>query len=147
MLAMLICPPANQAAGSLGLKGGSGINPPNSQAGFFFFLGPHLWHMEVPRLLLNQSCSCLRTYATATATQDPSRIYDLCRSLQQHWILNPLNEVRDRTHILVNTSWILNPLSHNGNSPGSTEGLPSVSPAECEVSQNSSVISESLHTP
>ena len=29
---------------------------------------------------------------------------------------NPLNEARDQTHILLDTSWVLNPLSHNGNS-------------------------------
>ena len=29
-------------------------------------------------------------YATAMTTPDPSCICDLCRSLQQHWILNPL---------------------------------------------------------
>ena len=28
---------------------------------FFFFLGPHLQHMEVTRLGLNQSCSCWPT--------------------------------------------------------------------------------------
>ena len=38
----------------------------------------------------NQSCSCL--------------------------ILNPVIEARDRTHILMDTSWVLNPLSRNRNS-------------------------------
>ena len=31
-------------------------------------------------------------------------------------ILNPLREAGDWTHILMNTSWVLNPLSHKGNS-------------------------------
>ena len=31
-------------------------------------------------------------------------------------ILNPLNEARDPTHILMDISWVLNLLSHNGNS-------------------------------
>ena len=37
----------------------------------FFFLGPHLWHMEVPRLGVKSKLH-LPAYATATATQDPS---------------------------------------------------------------------------
>ena len=39
--------------------------------------------------------------AYATATRDPSRICDLHHSSRQHWILDPLNEARDRTHILT----------------------------------------------
>ena len=38
------------------------------------FLGPHLQHIEVPRLP-----------AYATATQDPNRIWDLHCSSQQRW--------------------------------------------------------------
>ena len=41
---------------------------------------------------------------------------DLCCSLQQHQILNLLNKARDQTCILMDTSWVLNPLSHNRNS-------------------------------
>ena len=39
----------------------------------FLFLGPHLRHMEVPRLGV-QSELQLPAYTTATATQDPSCI-------------------------------------------------------------------------
>ena len=35
---------------------------------------------------------------------------------RQCQILNPLREARDQTHILVDTSWVHNPLSHNGHS-------------------------------
>ena len=45
-----------------------------------------------------------------------SHICDRCHSLQQHWILNSLSEARDQTHILMDTSRVLNPLSHNRNS-------------------------------
>ena len=45
--------------------------------------------------------------AYATALPDPSHICDLCRSLQQCQILNPLSEARDRTHI--STEMTLNP--------------------------------------
>ena len=46
-------------------------------------------------------------YVIAIATQDPSRICNLHHSSQQHWILNPLNEARDQTCILMDTSRIL----------------------------------------
>ena len=55
-------------------------------------------------------------YATATATPDPSCIGDLHHSLRQCRILNAWSEAGDRTCILVDTSRILNPLSHNRNS-------------------------------
>ena len=51
----------------------------------------------------------LPAYTTATATQDPSRVYKLCCSLRQHRILNPLSRARDRTSILRDTSWVPNP--------------------------------------
>ena len=62
----------------------------------FLFLGPHLWHMKVPRLGAEPELQLL-TYTTATATQDPSRICDLHHSSQQRQILNPLSKARDRT--------------------------------------------------
>ena len=42
----------------------------------FFFLGPHLRHMGVPRLGVKSELQLL-VYATATAMWDPSRICDL----------------------------------------------------------------------
>ena len=53
-----------------------------------YFLGPHLQHMEVPRLGVELELQLL-AYATAIATWDPSRICDLYQSSQQHQILNP----------------------------------------------------------
>ena len=58
----------------------------------------------------------LPPYTTATATPDPSHIRDLHHSSQQCRILNLLSEARDRTHILMDTSRVPNPLSHNRNS-------------------------------
>ena len=58
----------------------------------FFFLGPHLQHMEVPRLgvtLELQQLAC----ATATGTPDPRHVCDLHRSSWQCRILNPLTLV------------------------------------------------------
>ena len=48
----------------------------------FFFLGLHLWHMEVPRLGVKLDLQ-LPVYTTATATQDLSSIGSLhCSSRQ-----------------------------------------------------------------
>ena len=52
-------------------------------------------------------------YTTATATQDPSCIFELCCSLWQCQILNPLSRARDGTHILTETSQVCYLLSHN----------------------------------
>ena len=78
---------------------------------FFFFslsfvlLGPHQWHMEVPRLRV-QSELQLPAYTTAMAIPDLSRICDLHHSSWQRWILNPLSETRNRTRNLMVPSWI-----------------------------------------
>ena len=69
---------------------------------FFFFLGLHLQHMDVPRLEAESELR-LPAYITGTATPDPSRICDLHCSLRQRQILNPLSEAGDRTHILTDT--------------------------------------------
>ena len=69
--------------------------------------------MEVPSLGVGSELQ-LPAYTTATATPDLSHICDLCCSLRT--ILNPLSEARDGTHILMDTSQVLNLLSHNGNS-------------------------------
>ena len=72
---------------------------------FFVFLGPNPRHMEVPRLGV-QSELLLPAYTTTTATRDPSHICDLHHSSQQRWILNPLIETRDQTHVLMGASWV-----------------------------------------
>ena len=71
------------------------------------------------------SCTCglrvklelqLPVYATATASLDPSCICHLHCNSRQNQILNPLREARDGAHILMDTSRVLNLLSHNRNS-------------------------------
>ena len=70
----------------------------------FVFLGPHLRHMEVPRLEVKLELQ-LQACITATATPDPSCVCDLGQGSRQHWILNPVNEAR-QTHVLMDTSWV-----------------------------------------
>ena len=76
--------------------------PPFKQ---FFILGLYPWHMEVPRLRLKSELH-LPAYTTATATPDPSHLFDLHHSLGQCWILNPLSKARDQTRVLRDTSRI-----------------------------------------
>ena len=69
---------------------------------FFFFLGPHLKHMEVPRLGVESELQ-LSAYTTPKATADPSHLCDPHHSSWQCWILNPLGKARDLTSILMDT--------------------------------------------
>ena len=73
--------------------------------------------MDVPRLGIKSELQ-LPVYTTVTATPDPSGICNLHHSSRQssRLTLNPQSEVRDQTHVLMDTSRIHNLLSHNGNS-------------------------------
>ena len=72
-----------------------------------------LWWSEIIfKIIVSSFCyTCL-----CKAMQDLSRISNLHCSLQKHQILHPLSKARDWTLILIDTSQVLNPLSHNGNS-------------------------------
>ena len=61
--------------------------------------------MESPRLGVELELQLL-AHATAIATLDPSRVCDLHHSSQQRGILNPLSGTKDRTRILMDTSWV-----------------------------------------
>ena len=69
------------------------------------FLGPHLWHMEVPRLRIKSELQLLAS-ATATAMLDLSHVCDLHHSSKQCGIPNPLIEGRDPTQVLMVTSQV-----------------------------------------
>ena len=56
--------------------------------------------MEVPRLEVKSELQLL-AYTTATAEQDLSHVCNLHHSSQQHWILNPVSEARDKTPNLM----------------------------------------------
>ena len=72
---------------------------------FIYILGLRFWHMEIPRLGVESELQLL-TYTTATSMWGPSHVGDLRHGSQQHRIPNPLNEVRDETGILMDTSRI-----------------------------------------
>ena len=63
--------------------------------------------MEVPRIGVELELQ-LPAYTTATAMLDPSWVCNLHRSSQRCWILNPLIEAREQTHVLLGTSWFVN---------------------------------------
>ena len=71
--------------------------------------------MEVPRLGVKSELQ-LSAHATARAMPDSKCICSICCCLRQHWIFNLLNKTREQTPILMRTSWVLNPLSHNRDS-------------------------------
>ena len=82
---------------------------------FFFFLfrvAPGAYGSSQARSWIEGAAAAC---ATAIATQDPSCICNPCCSLQQRWILNPLNKARDWTCILMDASRVLNPLNNDGN--------------------------------
>ena len=81
----------------------------------FSFFRPHLWHMKVPRLRSNQSCNCWPR-PQSRPCQIQAKVCDLGHSSRQCQIFNLLGEAREQTHILMDTSWVLKPLSHDENS-------------------------------
>ena len=69
----------------------------------YFLLRPQPLYMEVPRPGVESELH-LPAYTTATTSRDPSHDCDLHHSSWQCWISDPLNEARDPTHILMDTS-------------------------------------------
>ena len=61
--------------------------------------------MEVPGLGVKSELQ-LPAYTIAAATPDWSHVCDLHHSSGQRWILNPLSEAREQTHVLMDPSQI-----------------------------------------
>ena len=59
-------------------------------------------------------------HTTATTPPNLSCICDLCCSLQQHQILNPMSKTRDQTHIFTETTSGPSPTKPHGNSSNTT---------------------------
>ena len=84
---------------------------------FFFFLfiaAPAAYGNSQTR---SRIATIAEGYATAMAMHDPSHICDLCHSLQQCQILNPLSEARDQTLTLPNTMLGSQPTEPQGEIP------------------------------
>ena len=79
----------------------------------FFRAAPLVY--GIPRLQVKSELQLL-AYTTATAMPDLSHVCSLHSSSWQCRILNPLSRARDQTNGLMDTSWVLNLLSHCGNS-------------------------------
>ena len=83
--------------------------PLGSSLYVYIYIFVCLFFRAAPRLGVRLKLQLL-AYATATAVPDLNHICDLCESR----IFNPLNEARDQTCILMDTSQIFNQLSHSG---------------------------------
>ena len=59
----------------------------------FLLLGPHLWHVEVPRLGVESELQLL-AYTTVITMPGLSLVCDLHHSSWQRQILNPLSEAQ-----------------------------------------------------
>ena len=67
---------------------------------FFFFLGPHLWHVEVPRLGVSWSCSCSLHRSHGNTRSKPHLQPTQLATTPDP---NPLSEARDQTRIITET--------------------------------------------
>ena len=70
---------------------------------FFWFLGLHPQHMEVPMLEVESELQPPAYVPIATAIRDLSHVFDLHHSSLQCRILNPLTQARTEP----TSSWIL----------------------------------------
>ena len=79
---------------------------------FLSFLGPHLWHMKVPRLGVESELQ-LQTCTAATAMPDLSHVCNPHHSSRQRQILERGQGLNPQPHDSQSDSF---PLRHNGSS-------------------------------
>lgn len=79
----------------------------------FLFLGPNLWHMDVPRLGSIGAAASSLCHSHSDVGSKPHPLPTPQLTVTLYWIPNLLSEARDLTRILRDTSWVLTPLSHN----------------------------------
>ena len=84
-----------------------------TQPFFFFFFLSFLGYTKGLGVELEPQ---LPVYTTATVTSDLSHFWDLCHSLWQPRILNPLSKAREEPASSWTLCWVLNSVIHNGNS-------------------------------
>ena len=77
--------------------------------------------MEVPGLVVELELQ-LPVYTTAIITLNPSCISNLCHSVKQHQMLNPLSKARIKPISSQTLDQVFNLLSHNGNSLSNGKG-------------------------
>ena len=69
----------------------------------YSFLGPQLWHVEIPRLGIELE---LQLLAFATDTEMWDRAASATYTTRQCCILNPLSKARNQTCIFMDTGWV-----------------------------------------
>ena len=95
-------------------------------------------HLEVPRLGIESELQ-LPACTKDTAKLDPCLLWDLYHRSQQllnHWILNPLREAKDWTHILMDTSQI--------HFPWATMGTPHCDHSKSRLSKSKDLLKKSF---
>ena len=71
---------------------------------FFVFLGPNLQHMEVSRLEGRIGAVAASLHHSHSNTGSEPRLQPTPQPMAMD--LNPLSEARDRTCVLMETSWV-----------------------------------------
>ena len=82
---------------------------------FFFPKGHPLGKLKLPGLGSNRSCSAWPIPQPQSHRIRATHV-TYATTFSNTGSFNPLKEARDQAHILIDISWVVNLLSHNGNS-------------------------------
>ena len=98
------------------LEGWTVISPLLVFGLFFFFPKGHpLGKLKLPGLGSNRSCSAWPIPQPQSHRIRATHV-TYATTFSNTGSFNPLKEARDQAHILIDISWVVNLLSHNGNS-------------------------------